>query len=282
MTSLAAVSSIVRLPNQPVAFLSAAYRDIPAKLHPIASQAVTDLVRRLDLKNARLGPDCFCAFLQRREACGRYDCDLRDLSRKYLDHSVSLRSQAGERFIMGSNYTDDDRKNWHLGSAAREPIGEDAERLRHVGVSWEILPISVYYPEHTTSIVFHRQKRPRGHYAPSRANLRSFVAGKVHEGLLAGLDAGWRAGQNVELALKKLDEATVTGDLERIDRATTMLLECAQTEMKVGLSAAKMMGIAMDFIGEASGDAASTLSHHSTIALLQIRSPPGPLKNTSI
>lgn len=251
MTSTQAVQSTVPLPTQPLAFLSAAHARIPLETRATAGQAAADLVRRLGLKNARLGPDCFCDFLRRRDPCGRYDCDLRDLSRKFLDHSIALRSQTGDRFLMGSNYTDDDGKNWHLGQGAREPVGEDADRLRHVGISWEILPISVYYPGHTTSIVFRREKHPRGRYAPSHTEVRKRLAAMLHEGLATGLDAQERAKEIVSLARRKWDEAIATGDVDLANRASTAYFECTKAQLQAGLATTQMMGIAMDFIAEA-------------------------------
>jgi hypothetical protein len=250
-----ATTSTMRLRNQPVAFLSQPHRFISPELQPVAGGAAAELVERLQVINARLGPDCFCQFLRRKEVCGRYHCDLRDLSRRFLDHAVALTSASGERFVMGSNHTDNPGKGWHLGPGAREPAGEGAERLRHVGISWEVLKVSPYFPGRTTSIVFRREKRPRGHYAPPRANLRSFVADKLHEGLLIGLDAGWRAGLNVELARTRLDEATKVGDLAQVDRATTTLLDCTHTEMQAALATLKMMGLAVDLIDAVKAEA---------------------------
>ncbi len=69
------------------------------------------------------------------------------------------------------------------------------------------------------------------------------------------MDAGWRAGLNVEMAQAELDEATGTGDLEQAGRATNRLLACAQTETEAAVATMKMMVLAVDVLAAVKAEA---------------------------
>jgi len=114
-----------------------------------------------------------------------------------------------------------------------------------------VLTTSPYFPGHTTSIVFRRNKRPPGRYAPSRASLKERIAGLLRDGIAMGLAVDRQAEENIALAREKEAEAMATGDTELLNRAITASLESAKAQAQAGLATAQMMGIALDLVSEA-------------------------------